>query len=43
MAEQSPQREKVALTDNLPKVPADKQIAQLRSIYENEADAKEKI
>ena len=36
-------RERVNLTDNLPKVPADRQIAQLRAIYENEADAKEKI
>jgi hypothetical protein len=36
-------REKVSLMDNLPKIPADRQIAQLRAIYENEADAKEKI
>lgn len=33
-------REKVTLMDNLPKIPADRQIAQLRAIYENEADAK---
>lgn len=26
-------REKVTLMDNLPKIPADKQIAQLRAIY----------
>ena len=36
-------REKVALTDDLPKVPASKQIAQLRAIYEDDNDAKEKI
>ena len=33
----------MALTDNLPKVPASKQIAQLRAIYEDDNDAKEKI
>jgi hypothetical protein len=36
-------REKVTLMDNLPKIPADRQIAQLRAIYEDEADAKEKV
>ena len=36
-------REKVALTDGLPKIPASKQIAQLRAIYEDDNDAKEKI
>ncbi len=36
-------REKVTLMDNLPKIPADRQIAQLRAIYEDESDAKEKI
>jgi hypothetical protein len=36
-------REKVTLMDNLPKIPADRQIAQLRAIYEDENDAKEKI
>jgi hypothetical protein len=30
-----PIREKVSLTDNLPKIPADRQVAQLRAIYEN--------
>ena len=35
-------REKVTLSDNLPKIPAARQIAQLRSIYEDE-NAKEKI
>ena len=29
--------------DNLPKIPADRQINLLRSIYENDNDAKEKI
>lgn len=43
MAEPAPAREKVSLNDNLPKIPAERQIAQLRAIYENEADAKEKI
>lgn len=36
-------REKVTLMDNLPKIPADRQIAQLRAIYEDENDAKEKV
>lgn len=36
-------REKVTLTDGLPKIPASKQIAQLRAIYEDDNDAKEKI
>jgi hypothetical protein len=36
-------REKVALTDNLPKVPASRQVAILRAIYEEDNDAKEKI
>jgi hypothetical protein len=36
-------REKVTLMDNLPKIPAERQITQLRAIYENENDAKEKI
>ena len=33
----------MALTDGLPKVAASKQIAQLRAIYEDDNDAKEKI
>jgi hypothetical protein len=36
-------REKVTLMDNLPKIAAERQIAQLRAIYENEGDTKEKI
>ena len=36
-------REKVSLMDNLPKVPAAKQIVTLRAIYEEDNDAKEKI
>lgn len=36
-------REKVNLTDNLPKVSAPKQVALLRAIYEDDNDAKEKI
>lgn len=36
-------REKVSLSDNLPKVPAARQIATLRAIYEEDNDAKEKI
>ena len=35
-------REKVNLTDNLPKVPADRQIAQLKAIFEDASDAKDK-
>lgn len=35
-------REKVALANNLPKVPASKQIALLRTINEDNNDAKEK-
>ena len=37
------EREKVTLMDGLPKVPASRQIATLRAIYEDDNDAKEKI
>ncbi len=43
MAEATGIREKVTLMDNLPKIPAERQIAQLRAIYENENDSKDKI
>jgi hypothetical protein len=40
MTEAPPAREKVTLMDNLPKIPAERQVAQLRAIYDNENEAK---